>query len=103
MRGGSKLWALVPWTIGSPHTKSWPPTMPRTLQKVLGRWRVGGCCVVCGGTYTKFSVLLWAKALVLAWAQAEQLKKKLELSCAKLRPTSLSGLVSVYLEQCELY
>ena len=29
--------------------------------------------VVGGGYYTKFSVLLWAKALVLAWAQAEQL------------------------------
>ena len=36
--GGSKLWLLVPWTIGGLHTKSWPPTMPRTLQKVLGRW-----------------------------------------------------------------
>ena len=49
----------VPRTIGSLHTKSWPPTMPRTLQKVSGRWWV------VGGTYTKFSVLLWAKALVL--------------------------------------
>ena len=55
-RGGSKLWAVAPWTIGSLHAKSWPPTMPGTLQKVLG-----GC-----GSYTKFSVLLWAKALVLA-------------------------------------
>ena len=63
MGGGSKLWALVPWTIGSPRTKSWPPTMSRTLQKVLG-----GCCTAAGGggSYTKFSVLLWAKALVLA-------------------------------------
>ena len=34
--GGSKLWALVPWTVGSLHTKSWRPTMPRTLQKVFG-------------------------------------------------------------------
>ena len=43
--------------------------MPRTLQKVLGgcRTAAGG-----GGYYTKFSVLLWAKALVLAKAQAEQ-------------------------------
>ena len=54
MGGGSKLWALVPWTIGSPHTKSWPLTMPRTLQKVFGR---GG-----GGVERDFSVLLWAKA-----------------------------------------
>ena len=37
---GSKLWALVPWTKGSLHTKSWPPTMPRPLQKVVGRWVV---------------------------------------------------------------
>ena len=61
-RGGSKLWAVAPWTIGSLHTKSWPPTMPGTLQKVLGGWWVVGG----GGSYTKFSVLLWAKALVLA-------------------------------------
>ena len=36
-----------------------------TSLKVLGGW-------VVGGTYTKFSVLLWATALVLAKAQAEQ-------------------------------
>ena len=36
--GGSQLWALVPWTIGSLHTKSWPPTMPVALKKVLGGW-----------------------------------------------------------------
>ena len=30
--------ALVPWTIGSLHTKSWPPTMPGALKKVLGGW-----------------------------------------------------------------
>ena len=43
--------------------------MPRTLQKVLG-----GCCTAAGGggSYTKFSVLLWAKAFVLTQAQAEQ-------------------------------
>ena len=43
--------------------------MPRTLQKVLGgcRTAAGG-----GGYYSKFSVLLWATALVLAKAQAEQ-------------------------------
>ena len=39
-RGGSKLWAVAPWTIGSLHTKSWPPTMPGTLQKVSGGWWV---------------------------------------------------------------
>ena len=39
--------------------------MPGTLQKVSGGG--GG-----GGYYTKFGVLLWAKALVLALAQAEQ-------------------------------
>ena len=33
---GSKLRALVPWSIGSLHTKSWPPTMLRTLPKVSG-------------------------------------------------------------------
>ena len=59
---GSKLCALVPWSIGSLHTKSWPPTMPGNLRKVLGRW----WWWVGGGSYTKFSVLLWAKALVLA-------------------------------------
>ena len=36
-----------------------------TSLKVLGGW-------VVGGTSTKFSVLLWATALVLAKAQAEQ-------------------------------
>ena len=36
--GGSQLWALVPWIIGSLHTKSWPPTMPGALKKVLGGW-----------------------------------------------------------------
>ena len=36
-----------------------------TSLKVLGGW-------VVGGTYTKFSVLLWATALVLAKAQAIQ-------------------------------
>ena len=44
--GGSKLWALVSWTIESPHTKYWPPTMPRTLQKVSGGWWVGVWVVV---------------------------------------------------------
>ena len=39
-----------------------------TSLKVLGGW-------VVGGTYTKFSVLLWATALVLAKAQAEQFCK----------------------------
>ena len=38
--------------------------MPRTLQKVFGRWGV----VV----YSEFSVLLWSKALVLDLDQAEQ-------------------------------
>ena len=45
--GGAKLWAIVPWTIGSLNTKSWPPTMPRILQKVLGGWWA------VGGSYTK--------------------------------------------------
>ena len=71
-----KLSTIVPWTIGSLHTKSWPPTMPRTLRKVLDGWRFQKLYwevpeIIC--TYTKFSVLLWAKALVLAQAQAEQM------------------------------
>ena len=45
--------------------------MPRTLQKVFGRWWVvvGGWVVVD----SEFSVLLWSKALVLDLDQAEQL------------------------------
>ena len=66
-RLGSKLCALVPWSIGSLHTKSQPPTMLRTLPKVLGGWWVSGY-------YTKFSVLLWVKALVLAWPKLNNLQ-----------------------------
>ena len=45
--------------------------MPRTLQKVFGRWWwVGGGWVVV--VYSEFSVLLWSKALVLDLDQAEQ-------------------------------
>ena len=45
--------------------------MPRTLQKVFGRWLVGaGEWVVV--VYSEFSVLLWSKALVLDLDQAEQ-------------------------------
>ena len=40
--------------------------MPRTLQKVFGRW----WWVVV--VYSEFSVLLWSKALVLDLDQAEQ-------------------------------
>ena len=65
--GASKLWALVPLTIESLHTKSWPPTIPRTLQKVLGRW-VGGLWVAV--LLPNLVFLIWAKAMVLAYAQA---------------------------------
>ena len=60
--------------------------MPRTLQKVFGRW----WWVVV--VYSEFSVLLWSKALVLDLDQAEQ-QNKLGLSCAKLKASlDLSGL-----------
>ena len=55
--GGSKLCVLVPWTIGSLHTKSWPPTMPRTLQKVLGG--VGGWVVLTPNLVFCFGPKLW--------------------------------------------
>ena len=42
--------------------------MPRTLQKVFGRW----WWVVVVVVYSEFSVLLWSKALVLDLDQAEQ-------------------------------
>ena len=42
--------------------------MPRTLQKVFG----SGGWVVVVVVYSEFSVLLWSKALVLDFDQAEQ-------------------------------
>ena len=35
--GSKKIWVQkVVWTVWSMHTKSWPPTIPRTLRKVFG-------------------------------------------------------------------
>ena len=59
-RGGSKLRALVPCTIGS--LESYIPNLGLLLcLEPSKKFSVGG-----GGVESDFSVLLWAKALFLA-------------------------------------